>query len=1341
MRRKYKQEQEFGDSYKNIKSKNQEKKQDSLLTRILNPCNAESKQNIYNIKTNKSFIQKNRNNNLHELPSNLDKRQNLNTFKKTEIPIEKRKKIIKSSDVLNYPNENKVSNISNNEKMSSTKNINENYYSTFVCSQNSSLINLKTELDNKKSESNLIHQKIIVNKYSNKNIINNNERKSKYINKISYSLNSNNSKPKEKISVNLKNNLNNNNQFNNNEIKQKNSLSIISEKISFLNSNDECESLTKQKMFSELNNNANNSINSNNILNKQDNSNRSINKSFSTEYSKKKKSKKKNKINSHVVKQKKYYNITESENAINNKNNNISKSKENFEDVYNVKFIKYNPLENKNEIKYNTRNIIIKPDNNPINDERRSFLIDRRMNTSISENNYSYDNDLGLVKKQCMIKNKKFYNNNYNYYINHNPKLKIYTENKISNSNNISNIQNSKKNTPKNIYINNIKNNNSSKIDNNSPSYRFNKSLSNVYKSKTTKNLKAPKKRLQYESNNNENQNQYYSSLLDNSFKKRNNEILTTNQKYLDIKKMILKEENLRNKEIHLSICENSNKVGVYKNAILSLYKPNLTLPQKPFKFLLHEVIGDKNIKDSFCKYYNLKKDDSNSALSMSYRNFNSSLGNITPSNSNINNGKKKNGLSSENLENEKNKAKYYSNRINYVENNNEFGEMKKHKTNLVKLYKKATGIEKNNNIKKNKTFLNNSNNHSAKLTINNLLNSKNNTINGNNENTPIANNLIETSPTINNIDDFEEIKNTNKNIEKPISNRIVNNNTYNTTLNIFNESTNINNKNSNIEILKKLLPHNTNIDVVEDNSNKIYNDNNANLIVSPILTQISGSKICDIEILNNLENKILLIIKKIDKYKICKDECYDYINFYFSSNIYEYIIKLFNNNHNKNNIINYIKLELLCYFLCYDLSFNKYFNQAALLIKSIIKIIHENFLLIIKFIISEYFDANTSAISERSNGYLNELKKIILEKLTIRIDDKNIDEFSVIQIITDNTKNINNYYIMILENLYKNKKESNLGKKNLYRFPNCIEKYNEIFDMANKNFNDIDISELITMFFFDSYRLLNNYNIVDLKKFFDLYLDRQQKSVSVSNHSDDKNKNISKKISKINKENSLISLLKLSTPIMMPGKHSVNKTNVLVSDNYKNFLTQGEYLPDIDKNKFKYTLVIELNEVLFYLNKNKKEIVDAVIYRQGMINFLSEMKRIYEIIIFSYENSDLVENIVKDIQKDEKYFEYVLGRQYGIEENGIFYKDLNLLNRDEKNIIIVDIDKKYYYEDWKKNCICIKPFLGDIKNDKILNNLCQLLRNIKYDAEFSHDIRLSLNKYKKSFAYSKIAK
>ena len=91
-------------------------------------------------------------------------------------------------------------------------------------------------------------------------------------------------------------------------------------------------------------------------------------------------------------------------------------------------------------------------------------------------------------------------------------------------------------------------------------------------------------------------------------------------------------------------------------------------------------------------------------------------------------------------------------------------------------------------------------------------------------------------------------------------------------------------------------------------------------------------------------------------------------------------------------------------------------------------------------------------------------------------------------------------------------------------------------------------------------------------------------------------------------------------------------------------------------------------------------------------------------------------------------------------DDNGNLFKNLNLLNRNVKNILIVDDTfKNFKYH--KSNGICIKPFYGDIYGDKnTLRVLGNILYKIRFDADITGDIRISLNKEKNSKLYSQIA-
>ncbi len=66
-----------------------------------------------------------------------------------------------------------------------------------------------------------------------------------------------------------------------------------------------------------------------------------------------------------------------------------------------------------------------------------------------------------------------------------------------------------------------------------------------------------------------------------------------------------------------------------------------------------------------------------------------------------------------------------------------------------------------------------------------------------------------------------------------------------------------------------------------------------------------------------------------------------------------------------------------------------------------------------------------------------------------------------------------------------------------------------------------------------------------------------------------------------------------------------------------------------------------------------------------------------------------------------------------------------------ENTIIIEDnINNIFYYN--RDNLICIKPFYGDISNEKnTLQLLGNILNKIRYDAEITGDISKSLHKEK----------
>ena len=289
------------------------------------------------------------------------------------------------------------------------------------------------------------------------------------------------------------------------------------------------------------------------------------------------------------------------------------------------------------------------------------------------------------------------------------------------------------------------------------------------------------------------------------------------------------------------------------------------------------------------------------------------------------------------------------------------------------------------------------------------------------------------------------------------------------------------------------------------------------------------------------------------------------------------------------------------------------------------------------------------------------------------------MNEDSITSLIYNTIKNINNYYEMIIDNLYLTKKEANN-----YIFPNCL-------NIKENDINSISKSNIISLFFSQVNKSLDSYTFENMKLFFYLYLNNQ---------------NYYNKKQKLNKEE----------------KMENSKIN-------KNFLSS-------ENQRLKYTLLINLDETLIYNDKN------TIILRPNLFNFLSKVKEMYEIIAFSFDSNSNIDKALELIENKSKYFDYVLYTdQLNINYNGKLIKDLNNLGRDIKNIIVIDT-KNHIHKKYKNNLILIKGFYGDVSKDiNLLKILGYLLENIKND-NFQDDIRIRIKKFRniiKTYLYNNI--
>ena len=741
----------------------------------------------------------------------------------------------------------------------------------------------------------------------------------------------------------------------------------------------------------------------------------------------------------------------------------------------------------------------------------------------------------------------------------------------------------------------------------------------------------------------NKKKNSLYENNKENN--KENNVCRLTNVEDFDKPKNNIKDKNIEKRKNNFLI---NSPVSLLKNQkyknddiLLKLEKKENNNTKETFQFLVNQAYKNKDLSNSFSKYY---ESHARSRQQSKIKNSNDNQEIITekkiqsknkilnllksPKSKNLTNINDCNDLKNP-LNKEKNRTRNIKT-LNYDDNK---------KTNISSdnVYVSKKIINHNNShyyIKKNK---NNNNNLNNNLNLNN--NDNENKINFKNDNN----------------------RNNGEKKKIFIKNYILKNN-----LKILNNKSNIPDGNI-YKKNEKTISSNINISI----SKNIYNN--------------------DLELFYSLNEKIKLILNKINNYKDCKNECYNYIQYYFNSHINAKIINYF---LNKDNISYYIKIEILCVFLCYDISSSPFYNQTAILLKTILNIIHVNYLILFYYIISliknKYNDSNNNILLEILNILEN-------EPSIIQIKNKKINEANILKIISNNYININNYYKMVIDNIYG--KYNNIKEESI-KFPNCVKN----IEFIKSNLINYKFINIISSFFFDAYKSLKTYDFIDLQKFFIIFLNRN-KSI---------NDNDELEFMQINNKNKKLYLL-----------------------------------PKI-KKCYKYSLVLDLDETLIsfpkkYKNYNINNFINAldtgIIFRPGLNDFLKNMKQFYELILFSSGTSDYVDPIVNFIEKNEKYFEFVLYRQHiSFDERGEYFKNLNLLNRNIKNILIIDnIENNFKYH--KENGICIKPFYGDVDKDRnLLNLLGQILIKIRINVEESGDIRISLNNEKKNIIYSKVA-
>ena len=150
-------------------------------------------------------------------------------------------------------------------------------------------------------------------------------------------------------------------------------------------------------------------------------------------------------------------------------------------------------------------------------------------------------------------------------------------------------------------------------------------------------------------------------------------------------------------------------------------------------------------------------------------------------------------------------------------------------------------------------------------------------------------------------------------------------------------------------------------------------------------------------------------------------------------------------------------------------------------------------------------------------------------------------------------------------------------------------------------------------------------------------------------------------------------------------------------------------YLPPIDKNKYKYTLVIDLDETLIhYIEEKDKSFIQV---RPYVTYFLNEMGKYFELVIFTAAEKEYANFVLDELDKNNS-ISYKLYRRHTKYKNGIFLKDLSKIGRDLNKVCIIDNNKSNYSLQ-PFNGINISSFMGEQNDEELLFLSCQLMKII----------------------------
>jgi len=168
---------------------------------------------------------------------------------------------------------------------------------------------------------------------------------------------------------------------------------------------------------------------------------------------------------------------------------------------------------------------------------------------------------------------------------------------------------------------------------------------------------------------------------------------------------------------------------------------------------------------------------------------------------------------------------------------------------------------------------------------------------------------------------------------------------------------------------------------------------------------------------------------------------------------------------------------------------------------------------------------------------------------------------------------------------------------------------------------------------------------------------------------------------------------------------------------------------PQLPKNQGKKTLVLDLDETLVHSSFKPHNFKEAdillpveldgnvclvyVLLRPGALEFCQRLAEHYEVIIFTASLSKYADPLVKILDREGTWCSHILFREHCtyLEDQESYVKDMSLMGRDLKDIIILDNSPTSYLFQ-PENALASRSWYDDF-TDRELYDFIPLLANL----------------------------